>query len=119
MLEQPFVIYWPDGTSRKDTCQLPDPLAPNFLTRLKAVVEPFTGDPLEHVNVFWDYDGDGRHDYIDMFVNEHGHALDLPLNRAATRIYQHNVIYHEPATASATLPVVVGTAVLFRNKIWK
>jgi hypothetical protein len=119
MLDQPFIVYWPDGRCKMHACQLPDSMAPNFLKALHEVVDPYIGKPLERVNVFHDFDGDGELRYRDMFVNENGHLDRLPLNRAATAIYQHNVIHHEPGTAPQTLPVIVGTAVLFRNRIWK
>lgn len=119
MLDQPFIVYWPDGRRMMDACQLPEVLAPNFLKRLHEVVDPFTGRPFEHVNVFHDFDGDGDLRYRDMFVNEHGLELGLPLNRAATEIYRHNVLHHKPGTAPETMPYIVGTALLFRNKIWK
>ena len=91
---------------------------------LKFKVEEVTGEPMEHVNVFTRFFPRMPHDkarYLDMFVNGNGHITDpkLPLNQFATDIYQNNVLYHEPGRFKpGDLPVIVGPAVLFEEKVW-
>jgi hypothetical protein len=115
------MIIPPDDEPYNAVWELPDTDKPNELYRaLKAKVEDITGPPMEHVNVFSNFQF-GEFRYRDMFVNELGHLTDpkLPLNRLATAIYRNNVLTHEPGRFQADeLPTIVGAAVLFEGKVW-
>lgn len=70
----------------------------------------------EHVNVFW------KGKYTDMFVNEIGMILKLPVNKKATEIYRNNVVYHEKITDPLIIngmPKIYGPAILLSEKVWR
>jgi hypothetical protein len=90
------------------------------LEDIKRVVEPITGGPMEHVNVFWGFDSASpRERYRDMFVNEHGKLQGLKRNVHATVIYRNNTMVHAPVHDPEELDDIVGNAVLFERKVWR
>ena len=96
-------------------------LLPNY-QNLRALIEPITGEPMEHVRVWSDFKGGTDYKYLDMFVNELGRIMDppLPRNEAATAIYRRNVLYHEPGRYDPEeLDWIAGPAVLFEQLVWK
>ena len=91
------------------------------LVDLKAIVEPITGYPMEHVRVFADFSGGTSYRYLDMFVNELGLITEpqLPRNEAATAIYRRNTLIHEPGKYHPEdLDWIAGPAVLFEKIVW-
>jgi hypothetical protein len=87
---------------------------------LKAIIEPITGYPLEHVTVLADFAGGKNFRRSDMFVNELGHVVKppLPRNEEATAIYRRNALLHQGYTDPEELPVIVGPAILFEHIVW-
>ncbi|MGO8241282.1 hypothetical protein ACC806_34660 [Rhizobium ruizarguesonis] len=87
---------------------------------LKAIIEPITGYPLEHVNVLADFAGGKNFRHCDMFVNELGHVVKppLPRNEEATAIYRRNALMHQGYTDPEELPWIAGPAVLFEHTVW-
>lgn len=88
---------------------------------LKELVEPVTGYPMEHVNVFYRFDPGSEEEYRDMFVNENGHLTGMEVNEMATFVYWNNVIAHGQETVESMFnqgATIVGPAVLFRDKVW-
>jgi hypothetical protein len=109
--EEPYNAVW----------TLPRHDSPRFYPALRDHIQAVTGEPLERVNVFADFFGGKDFRYLDMFVNERGHLYEppLPRNETATRIYQNNVLVHEPGKHRVEeLPTIVGPAVLFEEKVW-
>lgn len=88
---------------------------------LKAIVEPITGHPLEHVTVWADFTGGNAFKRADMFVNELGHLQEppLPRNDAATEIYRRNALMNHGEAMPERLPVIVGPAILFEHIVWR
>lgn len=83
--------------------------------QLRTVIEPLLdGAPLEHVKVLWN----GKP--ADMFVDEMGHVRKQPLprNDEATAIYRANWLKQHPECDPETLPIIVGTAILFEQRVW-
>jgi hypothetical protein len=118
----PYLAIFP-GRREPERCvaHLPDFSSPRFWPRLREVVEAVTGEPCEHVYVFWDYPGDEHCCYRDLFVNEMGHVRQMPRNELATAIYRNNVLVHEPMgyPVPEALPWIAGPAVLFRERVWR
>lgn len=107
---------------RLESVHLPAEGSPSgvFYAGLNDAVKRFVGDPIEHVRVFYDFNGGDDFSYLDMFVNELGHLQGLPLNVTATAIYHNNVRVHDPRrAASQVMPVIVGDAVLFEKVVWR
>ena len=120
MLRTDYIVLRVNGRNELRHCELPDLMAPNFLHRLDDLVRGFVGQPVEHVNVFSDFNDNDEYAYRDMFVHEDGHLVGLSCNDVATAIYRANVLMHEPGKyRPESLPVIVGTAVLFRDKVWR
>lgn len=94
---------------------------PDNYKALKAIVEPITGHPLEHVTVWADFTGGNNFRRADMFVNEMGHleTPPLPRNEAATLIYRRNALMHQGYTDPEDLPWIAGPAVLFEHIVWR
>lgn len=92
-----------------------------FAERFNEAVRGFVGAPWEHVNVFYDFGGNGQFRYRDMFVNENGRLVGMQRNSLATVIYRNNVLTHEPSRYPSpdVLPWIAGPAVLFREKVWR
>jgi hypothetical protein len=88
---------------------------------LKAIIEPITGYPLEHVTVLADFAGGKNFRRSDMFVNELGHVVKppLPRNEEATAIYRRNALLHQGYTDPEELPWIAGPAVLFEHIVWR
>lgn len=107
--DEPYMAVW----------HMPLHGQPGFWHSLKENVEQVTGDPMEHVRVFADFNGGVDYKYLDMFVNELGHMRGLDINVMATSLYQNNVKIHHPNTVVAGLPLVVGPAVLFEERVWQ
>jgi hypothetical protein len=109
-----YRILYTDGRELLGQVQLPaDADKRHAIVRQLAQSVVGEGNNAEHVNVF--VDGE----YRDMFVDEIGHAKDLPLNEAATVIYRNNVLVHEPGKyRPEELPYIVGDAILFGRKVW-
>lgn len=108
--QEPYMAVW----------HLPENDATDRLYKaLVEHVEPITGHPLEHVNVFADFYGGQKFKYLDMFVNEFG-ALDpqLPFNRIASDIYANNMLMHRPDIRREEIPAIRGPAVLFEERVW-
>lgn len=117
-----LIVYRPAGPPEFRTIDLPDPGDQGaFYGRLYEAIRGYVGTPYEHVNVFYDFNGDGRACYRDMFVNENGHILGMPRNELATVIYRNNVLAHSaPGQFNAEeLPWIAGPAVLFRDRVWR
>jgi len=109
-------VYQPDGS--EDVMQVPEP--ENFGDLATMLEAAFIVPPIEHVTVFWAFDDGGEPRYLDAFVCEEGHQLRLPLNRKATEIYQNNTRVHRPSEYEpATMPYIVGTMVLFEERVWQ
>jgi hypothetical protein len=116
-----IIVYRIEGPPEVREIDLPDPTEARFHDRLYEVIRGYVGTPPEHVNVFYDFNGNGDHRYRDMFVNENGHILGMPRNPWATTIYRNNVLAHTlPGSYQAEdLPWIAGTAVLFRDRVWR
>lgn len=107
------------GDERNEVLFLPPPGKAGYFRALNAAITKYTGDPMEHVRVFTDFGGGTAYKYLDMFVNETGHLIGLPINAPATVIYQHNVRFHEPNRPHLDMPEIAGDAVLFENPVWR
>lgn len=88
---------------------------------LKAIIEPITGEPLEHVTVWADFSGGNDFKRADMFVNEMGHLQTppMPRNEAATEIYRRNALLNHGEAVPEQLPSIVGPAILFEHIVWR
>lgn len=110
-----YEIYRP-GVAVAESGEVDWPRDPGY-SRIKALVGPLlNNEPLEHVGVL--HEGDLR----DMFVSEIGHLTlttrgPLPINAAATIIYRRNWMSQYPLSDPDILPTIVGTAVLFTNRL--
>lgn len=100
--------------------QLPgEPGTHENVEALLAEVAKVTGEPVEHVNVFVDFYGGYRHRYLDMFVNEEGAIVHMPVNVMASAMYANNWMTHEPNARREEIPMIYGPAVLFEEKVWR
>lgn len=116
-----ILIMRPDLPHETREVELPDDATGNYAA-LRQLVEPITGEPMEHVRVFADFTGGTAYKYLDMFVNELGHLSSPPppRNEAATLIYRRNTLFHEPGKHHPEdMPDIVGPAVLFEREVWK
>lgn len=121
MMQTQILIMRPDEPHETRDVTLPDPGDPGFYTALRDLVESIVDAPMEHVNVFADFDGGTAFRYADMFVNECGHLLEepLPRNEAATIIYRRNYQMHIGTESPEDMPWIAGPAVLFRHQVWR
>lgn len=88
------------------------PLQPGF-DRIDALIRPLLdGHDMEHVTVLYD----GRR--ADMFVDEMGGCIGLPVNDAATAIYRAATLRRAPLANPDALPAIFGPAVLVERLIW-
>jgi hypothetical protein len=107
-----YMIFRPDGTSERGEVDWPH--EPGY-DRLKRMIEPIVGGPLEHVAVLHN----GKR--ADMFVDEMGHVYATgpkPFNEAATKIYRANWMKQHPGQDPEDLPTIAGIAVLFDRIVW-
>lgn len=107
-----YLIIRPDGT--EETHQVDLPQDPGF-EALNAIIKPIIGlnRHYEHVAVLFE----GKR--ADMFVDEEGLLIGLPRNPGATAIYRNNMMTAcRPGTDPESLPHIVGTAVLFKRRVW-
>ena len=118
MSEMKYLIMRPEQPH--ETCVLKDWPHESGYRRLKQLLEPILGGPLEHVSVLADFAGGINFKRADMFVNELGHVLKEPLqrNEAATAIYRRNALINLGATDPEALPWIAGPAVLFERLVW-
>lgn len=107
-----YTIIHPDGREDERLEHMPED--PGY-HRLRTVIEPHTGEPMEHVTVLY------KGKRADMFVNEMGHLTEppLPLNPKATAIYRNNWLTQHPGTDPNSLPTIVGVALLFHRIVWR
>lgn len=114
-MDTTYTVYLPDGTKTEhtvsgwgdepgydDICKVVLPIL--HKTRPQA--------ELEHVTVL--HDGERR----DMFVDEMGMLVGLPINVEATKIYRCNALKHNPSGNPDDLPFIYGPAVLFGRRVW-
>jgi hypothetical protein len=103
-------IMRPGEDDLEDVIDLPaEPKMPQLQTALRQIL----GAPNpEHVRVL----AHGK--MRDMFVDEDGHAKGLALNDSATAYYRASWLKAHPGTPPASLPPIVGPAVLFALRIW-
>lgn len=115
-----ILILRPGERPERASAHLPDDDSLGLYKALKVVVEPITGEPMEHVRVFARFDDGDPFDYRDMFVNECGRIDGMPRNERATQLYRNNVMMHEihPPPLEG-LPWIAGPAVLFRDIVWR
>lgn len=105
-----ITILHVNGQQEQREVDLPE--EPGYHT-LRDLVSPIlNGADIERVNVL--HEGG----YTDMFVDDSGLLLGLPRNSAATAIYRHNVLTHEPDVDASSLPAIYGDAVLFSRRVW-
>jgi hypothetical protein len=104
-----YQIIRTDGTMTNEIIDWPREPGYDAIAEL---IRPLIGGAhLEHVSVL--HNGGRR----DMFVDENGHAKNLPFNEKATAIYRHNWLTQRPKTDPASLAWIVGTAILFPDQI--
>lgn len=100
-----YTIYEPDGTNSEHEVDLP--ARPGY-DRLKAVLSPlFPGTHFEHVTILRG---------PDMFVDEIGAIRGLPVNEAATKLYQEAAIRR--GFDARDLSKIYGRAVVFHQRVW-
>ena len=94
------------------------PREPDFVT-LRDFVQPLIQTPgkseayIEHVRVW--HNGN----YCSMFVDDMGALKKLPINEAATKIYNANLLEHDPKLAAELGEAPIhGPAVLFLRNVW-
>lgn len=109
-----YRVLWPDGRNATDEVQWPEEPT---LALIRALVEPLVGGDLEHV-IILKPGTEARPEPADMFVNENGHALGLPRNDAATRLYRAAWLNHHPETDPESLSFIVGPAIVFNRRVW-
>lgn len=109
LIKTPYTLIPPKGDQVEGVVEWP---AEPTYELIKSIVEPYVGDWMEHVYVFFD----GKP--TDMFVNENGHMRKLPYNIRATTIYRAASLKRFPHLDPNTLPIIVGPAVLFHRKVW-
>lgn len=113
LIKTEYRVLHTDGTQSVGTVDWPE--QPGYKL-IEAVVTPLIGPKgtwIERVCVWHD----GR--YLDLFVDEDGHARGLPRNEQATRIYRANTIERlSPGVHPEALPWIVGAAVLFWRPVW-
>ena len=133
-----YTIYRHNGRSERGECDLAT--QPTY-SKITALIEPILAAEFnqagkvaarmgvaaaqfkvfpEHVRVIRSVDEPYRNgeEYLDMFVDETGHAKDLPRNEAATAIYRANWLRQHPGTDPESLPFIAGPAVLFDRRVW-
>ena len=105
-----MTVYHADG--REEVVETDLPARPS-LNQINKVLAPyFPNAYTEHVNVL----RDGRH--TDMFVDEDGHTKRQPRNEKATAIYRNNWLTQHPNTDPESMACIVGTAVVFSDRVW-
>jgi len=106
-----YTVIYPDGQSVDHAVDMPE--EPGY-DALRALIKPLLADQeFEHVTVWHD----GK--YTDMFVDEMGALVPLPVNLRASAVYRANVMAHQrPTPVEAELPFIYGVAVLFHRKVW-
>jgi hypothetical protein len=89
---------------------------------LREIVEPLTGEPMEHVSVWANYDFKTECQQLDMFVNENGSLNRLSRNETATTIYRRATMEGKTTGPIPKNPeelnFIVGPAVLFSRRVW-
>lgn len=107
-----MTVIRPSGEAEVSEVAFPDD-GPGFARLDELIRALLDGGDLERVNVW--HDGG----YTDMFVDGRGIEKGLPVNAAATKIYQANVRHHQPGvTPLGGWPEIHGTAVLFSDRVW-
>jgi hypothetical protein len=110
-----IIVFYPNGIIdlRHVKCR------PGNGKDIHAVVDPILETSyLEHVNVFWTFEGEPAR-YLDAFVHEEGRLIGLPMNRNATKIYLNNVRVHDPKRYDpTTMDYIAGPMILFEEKVW-
>lgn len=81
------------------------------------IVHLLDGGTPEHVAVLWRNPATNKDQRADMFVNEDGHALELPINQLATNIYWASAVARG-LTPHPSWAVIVGPAVVFDRPVW-
>lgn len=115
MPDTPYTVFQPDGSQTAHTVSSwPD--KPGYKA-ICAVVLPILRRArpkadLERVQVLDD------HEPRDMFVDDMGALVGLPVNRKATAIYRANWMLHHPSDDPDALPSIYGPAVLFGRRVW-
>ncbi|MBD8493856.1 hypothetical protein [Pseudomonas syringae] len=106
-----YLIIHPDGTEEAHQVDLPQD--PGFES-LNAIIKPIIGQNrnYEHVAVLFE----GKR--ADMFVDEEGRLVGLQRNDSATAIYRNNTLTAHPGTDPEMLDYIVGTAMLFKRRVW-
>ena len=107
-------IFYADG--RTESIEADIPQTPGY-DNLKTILDPIFGAlSWEHVTVLHD------NRIMDMFVDECGHLKGMPRNEAATAIYRNATMSGRTGMGIPSdpemLPFIVGTAVLFDQRVW-
>lgn len=105
-----ITVYNADG-STLHFFDLPMPEQP-VLADFRDYITPYFDEPFEHVTVFW------NGEYTDMFVGETSALRGLPVNEMASKIYNNNLVVHDPSNPRAGTGTIYGTAVLFSRRVW-
>lgn len=115
-MQTKYELIGVDSISR--TNEIDWPREPSF-TQIKSIVEPLIQSEgssqayMEHVRVWFN----GA--YCSMFVDDSGQLKNLPVNEAATLIYEANLREHDPALLASLPPTKIhGPAVLFHRNVW-
>lgn len=116
MMKTEYEIIGVDSIAK--TGKIEWPKAPDFVM-IRDFVEPLIqtkGQPqayIEHVRVWH------AGEYCSMFVDDMGQLKNLPINEAATLIYNANLKQHDPElAASLGESPIHGPAVLFHRNVW-
>ncbi len=106
-----YILMEPDKDDAEDVIQMSR--EPSAIELTVAMRRLLGAEHYEHVYVL--YQGKQR----DMFIDEFSHRKHLPLNVSATKIYRAATLRRKPNTIPASLPVIVGPAVLFARRVWR
>jgi len=113
-----YTIYKADGTV--ENAKIEWPKEPGY-DAIAALINPILrATPgrehaeLEHVTVLHPE----TQDRGDMFVDELGAQVPLPVNEAATKIYHGAWMRAHPGADPAGPSEIYGTAILFHRRIW-
>ena len=109
-----YTVYFTGGETVDHEVDLPQ--EPGYGALRDIILPHLSGGEheaeLEHVSVLW------NNEALDMFVDDLGALLHLPVNPKATEIYRNNWLTQHPDTDPESLSAIYGVAILFHRKVW-
>lgn len=111
-METKYTVLHPDGTVVNGIVQWPE--YPGY-DAIRELTNPILGGESYLERVVW---RTSTGHYADMLVDEDGIPKGLPVNPAATTLYQHDWCIKNPGQNPNFLPSIFGVVIVFERKVW-